>query len=434
MATGRIRRSARRGLAAAVLGWLGVAAVSVLMAPQRQRGVARTTVAHQGPHPAGGLGRQGRHGHLHQQDPRQDRQVGGGRAASSRALVSVTAKTEVTLTLPSGDHPWGRRPTRCSPDGSRLGRGLQRPPARPARSPTATAVERQLPAPSAITVSGDQHAAARCRCPTPFVVNTLVPLPNAARAWTCRSCRRSSCRARRRPLPSCPPSVPTVPAVPSGGTVVPQASAAGVPTIAGHPGPHLRVHDRRRRAPAVAGRRRRRLGVRPVAVLRHGGSSGSGSGGEWRRLRARGRQLRRRLGAGLRSARRPTARSRTTGRASDSASTGQSAQTLPAAPLAAVVALAAVTAALVRTHQASRAAPLTALRSRPSSPRGRRPLRRVRGALWTARTAVRRTLVASSCAFRRPAGARNACTTLLLQTFCSRQDQRRWGFPCVITN
>src|SRR5215207_7862190 len=33
MATGRIRRSARRGLAAAVLGWLGVAAFSVLMAP-----------------------------------------------------------------------------------------------------------------------------------------------------------------------------------------------------------------------------------------------------------------------------------------------------------------------------------------------------------------------------------------------------------------
>ena len=33
MANGRIRRSARRGIAAAVLGWLGVAAVSVLMAP-----------------------------------------------------------------------------------------------------------------------------------------------------------------------------------------------------------------------------------------------------------------------------------------------------------------------------------------------------------------------------------------------------------------
>src|SRR3954451_6443177 len=33
MASGRIRRSARRGLAVAVLGWLGVAAVSVLMAP-----------------------------------------------------------------------------------------------------------------------------------------------------------------------------------------------------------------------------------------------------------------------------------------------------------------------------------------------------------------------------------------------------------------
>src|SRR5215218_8110112 len=33
MATGRIRRTARRGITAAVLGWLGVAACSVLMAP-----------------------------------------------------------------------------------------------------------------------------------------------------------------------------------------------------------------------------------------------------------------------------------------------------------------------------------------------------------------------------------------------------------------
>src|SRR3954463_756910 len=33
METGRIRRSARRGLAVAVLGWLGVASLSVLMAP-----------------------------------------------------------------------------------------------------------------------------------------------------------------------------------------------------------------------------------------------------------------------------------------------------------------------------------------------------------------------------------------------------------------
>ena len=33
-----------------------------------------------------------------------------------------------------------------------------------------------------------------------------------------------------------------------------------------------------------------------------------------------------------------------------------------------------------------------------------------------------------------PPGARDACTTLLLQTDCSRSDQRRWGSPCVTTN
>src|SRR3954451_20128025 len=41
MASGRIRRSARRGLAVAVLGWLGVAVVSVLVAP---RGVPPVSV------------------------------------------------------------------------------------------------------------------------------------------------------------------------------------------------------------------------------------------------------------------------------------------------------------------------------------------------------------------------------------------------------
>src|SRR4051812_20453486 len=42
MATGRIRRSARRGLAAAVLGWLGVAAFAVLMAPSASAAPAAT--------------------------------------------------------------------------------------------------------------------------------------------------------------------------------------------------------------------------------------------------------------------------------------------------------------------------------------------------------------------------------------------------------
>jgi hypothetical protein len=42
MATGRIRRTARRGLTAAVLGWLGIAAFSVLMAPSAGAAPSRT--------------------------------------------------------------------------------------------------------------------------------------------------------------------------------------------------------------------------------------------------------------------------------------------------------------------------------------------------------------------------------------------------------
>jgi hypothetical protein len=41
MATGRIRRTARRGITAAVLGWLGVAAFSVLMAPSADAAPSR---------------------------------------------------------------------------------------------------------------------------------------------------------------------------------------------------------------------------------------------------------------------------------------------------------------------------------------------------------------------------------------------------------
>ena len=57
-----------------------------------------------------------------------------------------------------------------------------------------------------------------------------------------------------------------------------------------------------------------------------------------------------------------------------------------------------------------------------------------RGALWTAPGGG--SPHAGSLVLRVPAsaGARNACTTLLLQISCSRQDQRRWGSPCGITN
>ena len=107
-------------------------------------------------------------------------------------------------------------------------------------------------------------------------------------------------------------------------------------------------------------------------------------------------------------------------------------QTLPAAALAAVVALAAVTAALVRTHQASRASALRPAAAAVAPRDGGRV--RVPGPVWTApagRRAAAGSLVPRVPA---PAGARNACTTLLLQIYCSRPDQRRWGSPCVITN
>src|SRR5438270_14036580 len=101
MVSGRIRRSARRGVAAAVLGWLGVAALSVAMAPAATAASAYTVHITDLTPPVASVDQGGKVTFINE-IPDKTVQVGGGGLIPS--LVSVTATTVVTLRLPSGDH------------------------------------------------------------------------------------------------------------------------------------------------------------------------------------------------------------------------------------------------------------------------------------------------------------------------------------------
>ncbi|WP_409329416.1 hypothetical protein [Trujillonella humicola] len=105
MATGRIRRSARRGLAGALLLWLAILGTSVLVAPRahadpngRVDPVVEVVIRDLTPHYVsiddGDTVR------FTNQIPDKTVQVGGGGLLPS--LVSVTVRTEVTLTMPTG--------------------------------------------------------------------------------------------------------------------------------------------------------------------------------------------------------------------------------------------------------------------------------------------------------------------------------------------
>src|SRR4051794_15710888 len=187
MATGRIKRSARRGLAAIVLGWLAILVGSVLLAPSASadsqvdfpiRDLTPPLVSVD----AGGT--------VTFSNAIQDKtvQVGGGLLPS---LVTAVVHTDVTLGLPSGAHPlqggknpadkWAETfPSSCVgctitytyrvtvPDSSVVGGVLN--------TVTSQAVA-AMPQNQVVTYNGKQTTVS-IGVPTPFIVNTLLPLPN----------------------------------------------------------------------------------------------------------------------------------------------------------------------------------------------------------------------------------------------------------------
>src|SRR3954453_15708112 len=218
MATGRITRSARRGIAAIVLGWLAVLVGSVLLAPSASADpTARVDIRDLTP-PLVSVDAGGK---VTFANAIQDKtvQVGGGGLLPS--LVPAVVHTDVTLGLPSGAHPlqagqeWAETfPSSCVgctitytyrvtvPDGSVLGSVLN--------TVTGQALA-TVPQNQTVSYNGRQTTIS-IGVPTPFVVNTLLPLPN---------------------LPSVNlPQVPQVTVqVPSLGGGVP--SAQGAPTVPG---------------------------------------------------------------------------------------------------------------------------------------------------------------------------------------------------------
>jgi hypothetical protein len=332
MASGRIRRSARRGIAVAVLGWLGVAGFAVLMAPGASAAATYTVHIRDLTPPVASVDSGGTVTFVNE-IPDKVLSVGVG----GLSVVKATVHTDVTLQLPSGKKPLAAgaslsekfsAPCGClitytyRVDGAVLSQVLPQLPALPA--------------------------------PTPFVVNTIVPnVPNLP-------------SVNLPQLPQVNVEVPTLPGTPGGetppgpgdglpptGGTTEQPGGGGAAAPEGIPGdpynydtgagtPRLSPSDI---AAAAA--------FDPARYSAQGQSSGgagrAGSGGAPGSYDGASVPVFGQL-AGLDGALAEQGAGQAT--ASDSS---PAAQTLPAAALAAVVALAAVTAALVRTHQASRA-------------------------------------------------------------------------------
>jgi hypothetical protein len=332
MASGRIRRSARRGIAVAVLGWLGVAAVAVFMAPGASAAPAYTVHIRDLTPPVASVDPGGTVTFVNEL-PDKTLSVGVG----GLSVVQATVHTDVTLQLPSGKKPLPAGasisekfagPCGCTitytyrVDGALLNQVLPQLPALPA--------------------------------PTPFIVNTIVPnLPNLPSVN----------------LPQLPqvnvqvPALPTLPGdettpgpdgevPPTGDTGAgPGQGATGPQDVPGDPYVYKTGSGAPRLSPAdiaaAAAFDPARYSVpgRNLSGADRAGSGGAPGGYDGASVPVFG-QL-----AGLDTAALDQGRSGQA-TASDSSPAGQ---TLPVAALAAVVALAAVTAALVRTHQASRA-------------------------------------------------------------------------------
>jgi hypothetical protein len=344
METGRIRRSARRGIAIAVLGWLGVASASVLMAPSASAAPQETVEIMNFTPPVKSVDKGGQVTFVNK-IPAQNK---GGISIPLVGSVSATVFTDVSVTF------FGQKRD-LQPNQSAAWTFND-----PATAGSITYTYRIVPqaglAAAVVNQVVNTVAASLPPAPVnvPYVVETLVPLP------TLPGVNLPQLPQVNVPLPNLPGGTPAPGAGPvPTGTVLPQpgAAAAGQPTIEGAPGSQYTYTTAAgvpQMSPAsvaaasafdpsrfyVPGSS---LGGPDRADSSAGGSGGVAGGYDGASVPVFG-QLAGLDGAALDDQ-----------SAEEAASSSAAAQTLPAAALAAVVALAAVTAALVRTHQASRA-------------------------------------------------------------------------------
>jgi hypothetical protein len=338
MATGRIRRTAERGIATAVLGWLGVAALSVLMAPSAGAAPVRAvTVEIKNVTPPAASVEAGGTVTFVNKIPAQNK---GGISVPLVGSLSATVFTDVSVSF------FGEQ-RNLAPDQS-----AQWAFTAPATTGTVTYTYRIVPQAGLAanvatqvvnTVAGSLPA---LPAPTPYVVQTVVPaLPNLG-------------GVNLPPLPTV--QVPPPPGDPGGPPTPPDAPPTNLPgdtppddqPLDGTPGdqyayntggaaPRLSPSD----VVAASAFDPSRYFV-PGRGL--GGADRSGAGGAAGSYDGASVPVFGQL-AGLDGA------ALEEDAVSAAASGSTRAQTLPAAALAAVVALVAVTAALVRIQQASRA-------------------------------------------------------------------------------
>lgn len=344
MASGRIRRSARRGIAAAVLGWLAVAAFSVLMAPSASAAPSATVTIQNVTPPAVSVDKGGTVTFVNG-IPAQNK---GGVVIPLVGTFSATVYTDVAVTFfgEKRDLQYGKS-TAWTFD-------------QPATTGTLTFTYRIVPQSGLTAAVANQVVSAVAAtlpalpAPTPYVVQTLVPsLPNLP------GVNVPQLPTVTVPLPDptgvVDPNDPTVPTDPTDPTD--PADPAG-PQPEGTPGEQY-TYD-------IGGGAANLSPVDTVAAAAFdpsrfyvpgeslggvdGGSNagGEGSGGQPGSYDGASVPVFGQL-AGLDNA------SLDEEAAADTAAADGAAPALPAAALAAVVALAAVTAALVRTHQAQRA-------------------------------------------------------------------------------
>jgi hypothetical protein len=194
MRAGRIRRNARRGVVALVLGWLAVMVGSLLMAPNAGAAPTATVYIRDLTPPLVSVDKNGTVTFVNQiQD--KNIQVGGGGLLPS--VVTATVHTDVTLALPSGKYTLKSQPdTDPNPEkdssvAEKFGQSCV--------TCTITYTYRvtfantsivgnvlntltgqalaQLPQNQVVTYNGKQTTVT-IGVPTPFIVNTLLPLPN----------------------------------------------------------------------------------------------------------------------------------------------------------------------------------------------------------------------------------------------------------------
>jgi len=342
MATGRIRRSARRGIAAAVLGWLAVAAFSLLLAPSASAAPTATVEIRNVTPPAVSVDKGGSVTFVNA-IPAENR---GGVSIPLVGTFSATVYTDVAVNFFGQNRPLqpGQRTAWTFDDPATTGTIAYTYRIVPQAGLSVTVANQVIN-----TVAGQLPA---LPAPVPYVVQTILPnLPQLPSVN----------------LPQLPQIDVTLPGGGGGGTppTLPPTEVPGEnPTDPTGPGPqavpgpgNAYVYDTGsgpRMSPSDMGAAAAFDPSRfflPGSSL--GGADRSGSGGsgglpgsyDGASVPVFG-QLAGLDGSGLddQSAAQSTA-----------ADGGPDAQTLPAAALAAVVALAAVTAALVRTHQAARA-------------------------------------------------------------------------------